>query len=334
VRFRRSDPHTLAAAYAMDAVPRPDEARFERHLAGCDSCRQEVRGLREATAALAAAAAVDPPAAFRDAALRAAAQTRQLPPADSASPARWAAFRERRRSAEGYGRSARGYGRPARDYGRSARSYGRSARDYGLAAGGYGHPGEGSGDRRSDGSSGRPGWLGRLGWRGWVRWVGWVGWLGWRSRLVVALACVLAAVAVAAGVTTYGMQDRLDQAQRRDLTVAAVLTASDATMMSAHVTTGGTATVVMSHRERALVFTAADLRALPGARAYELWLMGPAGTRPAGMITVSGHGRMVGPMVVSGLAVGDKVGLTVEPAAGSPRPTSTPVLMLSLTFSS
>ena len=95
MRFRRSDPHTLAAAYAMDAVPRPDEARFERHLAGCDSCRQEVRGLREATAALASAAAVDPPAAFRDAALRAAAQTRQLPPADSASPARWAAFRGR-----------------------------------------------------------------------------------------------------------------------------------------------------------------------------------------------------------------------------------------------
>ena len=317
MRFRRSDPHTLAAAYAMDAVPRPDEARFERHLAGCDSCRQEVRGLREATAALANAAAVDPPAAFRDAALRAAAQTRQLPPADSASPARWAAFRERRRSAEGYGRSARGYGLPARGYG--------------LPAGGYGQPGEGSGDRRPGGWSGRPGWLARLGWRGWL---GWVGWLGWRSRLVVALACVLAAVAVAAGVTTYGMQDRLDQAQRRDLTVAAVLTASDATMMSAHVTTGGTATVVMSHRERALVFTAADLRSLPGARAYELWLMGPAGTRPAGMITVSGHGRMVGPMVVSGLAVGDKVGLTVEPAAGSPRPTSTPVLMLSLTFSS
>jgi anti-sigma-K factor RskA len=90
----------------------------------------------------------------------------------------------------------------------------------------------------------------------------------------------------------------------------------------------------MSHRERALVFTAADLRALPGAQAYELWLMGPAGARPAGMITVSGHGRMVGPMVVSGLAAGDKVGLTVEPATGSPRPTSSPVLMLSLTLSS
>ena len=80
-----SDPHTLAGAYAMDAVPEPDRSRFERHLARCESCRQEVRGLREATAALAAATAVRPPAALRDTVLRAAGQTRQLPPAAAAA---------------------------------------------------------------------------------------------------------------------------------------------------------------------------------------------------------------------------------------------------------
>jgi hypothetical protein len=35
-------------------------------------------------------------------------------------------------------------------------------------------------------------------------------------------------------------------------------------------------------------------------------------------------------MVVSGLRAGDKVGLTVEPAAGAPRPTSAPVVMVGL----
>ncbi len=253
MRLRGSDPHTRAGAYAMDAVPEPDRARFERHLAGCDSCRQEVRGLREATAALAAAAAVRPSAAFREAALRAAGQTRQVPPSVAAAPAPWASVRA-------------------------------SVRDRGR--------------------------------------------FGWRPRLAVAVACVLAAVAVVAGVMTHGMQDRLDQAQRRDITVASVLTASDATMMSAPVGTGGTATVVMSHRERALVFTAADLQALPGTENYELWLVGPGGTRPAGMISVTGRNRMVGPMIVSGLSAGDRVGMTVEPAGGSPRPTSPPVLML------
>ena len=39
---------------------------------------------------------------------------------------------------------------------------------------------------------------------------------------------------------------------------------------------------------------------------------------------------MTGPMVISGLARGDEVGLTVEPAGGSPQPTSPPILMLLL----
>jgi hypothetical protein len=246
MRLRGSDPHTLAGAYAMDAVDEPDRVRFERHLAGCEPCRQEVRGLREATAALAAATAVRPPAALRDATLRAAGQTRQMP----AAPA----------------------GRP--------------------------------GPRR-------------------------------RRRLVLGLtaaaaAIVVVAVAVVAGVSASGMQDRLDQAQQHDHAVATVLSAPDATMMSGPVRTGGTATVVMSHRERALVFTAGDLRTLPSAKRYELWLMGPSGDRPAGMVTASPHGGMAGPMVVSGLLAGDSVGLTVEPASGSHQPTTPPVLMISL----
>jgi anti-sigma-K factor RskA len=276
----------------MDAVAEPDRDRFERHLAGCESCRQEIRGLREATAALAAAAAVRPPSAFRDAALRAATQTRQLPPAIIQAPAGWAAARNRgpRRSGS-RDRGPRDRGprdRGPRDRGpRDRGSRDRGSRDRGLR--------------------------------------------GWRSRLTVTMTGALAAVAVAAGVVTYGMQDRLDQAQLHDHAVAAVLSAPDATMMSAPVSTGGTATVVMSHRRRALVFTAADLRLLPAAQSYELWLIGPAGSRPAGMVSGSSRGGMAGPMVVAGLKAGDSVGLTVEPAGGSPRPTSPPVVLVSLT---
>ena len=251
MRLRGSDPHTLAGAYAMDAVAEPDRARFERHLAGCDSCRQEIRGLREATAALAAAAAVQPPAALRNATLRAAGRTRQLPPAVIEAPAPWTGVRKRRRP--------------------------------------------------------------RL-----------------ALALAGALAAVVVAVAVVAGVAASGMQHRLDQAQSHDHAVALVLSAPDATMLSGPVSTGGTGTVVMSHRERALVFTAADLRVLPAAERYELWLIGATGSKPAGMVTAGPRGVMVVPMVVSGLAAGDSVGLTVEPAGGSPQPTSPPVLMISL----
>jgi anti-sigma-K factor RskA len=255
---RRSDVHTLAGAYAMDAVPPSERAAFERHLAGCGECRQEVRGLSEAAASLAAATAVQPSAAFREATLRAAAQTRQLPPTDAAPPAPWRALRR-----------------------------------------------QGLGPR------------------------------GWRPRLGVALAgtvaCVLAVVAIVAGISAYGMHSRLDQDQGHDHAVAMVLGAPDAKMMTAPVTTGGTATVVMSHRERALVFTAADLRVLPSSESYELWLMGPAGNKPAGMINVSGSGKMASPMVVAGLSSGDRVGMTVEPAGGSPHPTTPLVVVIALT---
>jgi hypothetical protein len=39
---------------------------------------------------------------------------------------------------------------------------------------------------------------------------------------------------------------------------------------------------------------------------------------------------MVGPMVISGVAARDTVGLTVEPLGGVPTPTVSPVLMIRL----
>jgi hypothetical protein len=42
------------------------------------------------------------------------------------------------------------------------------------------------------------------------------------------------------------------------------------------------------------------------------------------------HRGMTAPMIVSGVAAGDMVGLTAEPASGSAVPSSVPVLMLVL----
>jgi CheY-like chemotaxis protein len=76
----RSDPHTPAGAYALDALSDIENRRFERHLTGCGTCALEVRGLRETSARLALAAAQTPPAGLRERVLAEAAQTRQLPP--------------------------------------------------------------------------------------------------------------------------------------------------------------------------------------------------------------------------------------------------------------
>jgi len=108
-----------------------------------------------------------------------------------------------------------------------------------------------------------------------------------------------------------------------------VLNAPDAKMMTTDATPHGTATVVMSHRDRALVFTAARLPTLPSSERYELWLVGSTGPRPAGMLPEP-HAGMTAPVIVSGLRAGDEVALTVEPAAGAAKPTPPMVIMLPL----
>lgn len=236
--------HTLAGPYAMDAISEPDRVRFERHLAGCDECRREVAGLREATARLAAATAASPPPAMKERVMAAVAATRQQPPL--ASPP----------------------------------------------------------------TASRP-WHARR-----------------RVRIRLALAAAAAAVAGVAvflGVSNGSMQHQLNRDQASSQQVAAVLTARDATMKTGAVRGGGTVTIVMSHSMRELVFTAADLRALPAAWGYELWLAGPAGDRPVTMLPAGRHG-MAGPVVASGLRPGDHLVLTAEPSGGASRPT-TPMML-------
>ncbi len=220
------DAHTLAGAYAMDAVSGTDRARFEQHLAGCGICRDEIRELREATARLAAAAAVAPRPELKAMAMLAAAQTRQLPPLTAAA-------------AEPAGPSAVGLG-----------------------------PGAGPGGPRPAHHPGRR--------RRRVR--------GPRRRLPLlpaAAAAVLVAVIVVVAVLAGRAQHRLAAAQGKSMAITRVLAATDAATMKSRVRTGGTATVVMSHAQGKLVFTAAGLQTLPASRRYELWLMSPARARPA-----------------------------------------------------
>ena len=151
----------------------------------------------------------------------------------------------------------------------------------------------------------------------------------WLRRAALALSAGFAAAAVAFGAAALVTQHSLSQSQARDHLLAAVLTAPDAKMTTAAMAGGGTAAIVMSHREHALAVSCAGLPALPAGKAYELWLMGPLGERAAAMLPRPSHG-MTSPVVATGLRAGDMVELTVEPAAGSPRPTSPPILRVSL----
>jgi anti-sigma-K factor RskA len=84
----QGDVHSLLGAYVLDAVDDLERVAFERHLAGCDSCQQEVDELHAAAASLAEPASAAPPEELRARVLAAASQTRQLAPGVLLQPVR------------------------------------------------------------------------------------------------------------------------------------------------------------------------------------------------------------------------------------------------------
>ena len=83
------DIHTLAGAYALDAVDDLEVAAFERHLAECEACRSEVAEFRETAARLADDTVVEaPPPGLRERTLAQVARTPQLRAGVGAASAR------------------------------------------------------------------------------------------------------------------------------------------------------------------------------------------------------------------------------------------------------
>ena len=75
--------HALVGAYVLDAVDDLERVAFDRHLAGCESCRIEVDELREAGSRLADNTWSVPPPRLRTEVLAAVGRTRQLAPVET-----------------------------------------------------------------------------------------------------------------------------------------------------------------------------------------------------------------------------------------------------------
>lgn len=147
----------------------------------------------------------------------------------------------------------------------------------------------------------------------------------WRRAAAAGLAaaaCLVTAVSAGVAVNERQRVERVEAAQRD---VASVLSAPDARSATGRAAGGGTVTIVASASRGRVVVASSGLRTLPSSRAYQLWLIGADGPRSAGLLP----GDRSRPVVAGTWRPSDKVGVTVEPAGGSARPTTTPLVLLS-----
>jgi hypothetical protein len=151
-------------------------------------------------------------------------------------------------------------------------------------------------------------------------------WLPWLSG-AVAMASI--AVAVFFGLSQSHTQQELNQARDQDQALALVLSAPQVKVLNHTVINGGTATVVLAASRHELAVATSGLPALPAGKVYQLWLIHGKQATSAGLLPTqtSGQTRAV---LATGVATGDALGLTVEPAPGTAQPNTKILLALPL----
>jgi anti-sigma-K factor RskA len=241
------DAHLLTGAYALDALDEFERRQFERHLAECPECAQEVAELRATTARLGLAVSENPPPAMKAELLVRIAEVRQDPPI------------------------ATGPEQPAKE---------RGARRLAV-------------------------------------------------KLVSVAAAVAVAVAIALGVVTIRTQGQLDatrgelsQAQSRENAVAELLSAPDLRTVPVQGAPAGAGNVLVSRTLNRGMLLVSGMPKQPTASTYQAWAI--VGGTPHSIGLLGPAGTSAAPLVFDGLQGVQEVAMTVEPAGGSPQPTTSP----------
>ena len=150
---------------------------------------------------------------------------------------------------------------------------------------------------------------------------------GMSRPVAVAAMSAMAAAVIVLAVFQVNTRDQLHQAQAGASAVAAVLASPDARIDMGKASIGGTVTAVVSPRDREAVVTTAGMPSPGGGKTYQLWVIGADGPRSAGLMS-GGTAGATSPVLAADVRSGDSLAITIEPAGGSARPTTTPVVFL------
>ncbi|WP_020662110.1 anti-sigma factor [Amycolatopsis benzoatilytica] len=143
----------------------------------------------------------------------------------------------------------------------------------------------------------------------------------WRKRATIALAAVAAAVAVLFGGIGIGAFRSSPEP-----TTQIAGPAPDMTSIRATATAGGAVVVSFSRQHGEAVVTAQALPMPAAGHTYQVWFIGRRGAQSAGLLP-TGSGAVTAALP----ADVDRIGITTEPAAGSPQPTTPAVVRVPLT---
>ncbi|MFN4000660.1 anti-sigma factor [Microcella sp.] len=148
----------------------------------------------------------------------------------------------------------------------------------------------------------------------------------WFARPAMLVTAAAAAVALffggvfAADIIAPGAPSDADQ-------LAAIVAAPDVSTVVSDVAGGATATLVSSASVGISAMVFDGLAPLSDDERYALWYITDGVPTPAGLFAVDGDGAVV--QVLDGaFEAGTVVGVTVEPASGSPAPTTDPIVAI------
>lgn len=119
-------------------------------------------------------------------------------------------------------------------------------------------------------------------------------------------------------------------AQTQQEAMLGIVSSPDAKIATTTLSDGGSVTVASSGKANKAAVMVQDLPPLPSGKTYELWFISAAGAVPAGLMA-NADPAVAGMQVLNGpLGGATHVGITVEPAGGSPAPTTTPIVVQEL----
>jgi anti-sigma-K factor RskA len=145
----------------------------------------------------------------------------------------------------------------------------------------------------------------------------------WTTSLLVAAAAVLVVGLV--------WQPWSQQAAPPKDSIAAVLAAPDVQRIDQLMPDGGKVTLYRSVSLDQSAAISHDLPPLPDGQVYEFWYQDPTGSMvPAGLMPDEPRSRL---LLEGSAAEASAAGMTVEPAGGSPAPTTNPLALFGFTES-